>query len=187
MLEIFNPGKFILSFYSTEVNHVEKQKSFAITGLHLFPVAWGDKKLCQAPKMEKEGTSDLQQRGAAEHFFVSSSWVQHCLNLSSSPGLGADLCKLCCCSYLGHVAPGSSPGTDNKTHKKEKKKNKKVFRYLFYMQDRQTSKLWLGSVEFCLYELRRIFHEKEWRVAQRLVLQIKGGSWKLPWSGQEAR
>ena len=45
-------------------------------------------------------------------------------------GLAADLRQLCCCSYLGHVAPGSSPGTGKKTHKKKKinkTKNPKKF------------------------------------------------------------
>ena len=44
-------------------------------------------------------------------------------NIFLPGGLAADLRKLCCCSYLGHVAPGSSPGT-GKRHKNNKKNNK---------------------------------------------------------------
>ena len=71
MLEIFNPGKFILSFYSTEVKRFKTKiqiESIAIAGLLLFPFARGVKKLRPAAKVEKEGTSDLQQRGAVEPF-----------------------------------------------------------------------------------------------------------------------
>ena len=47
------------------------------------------------------------------------------LNLFLPGGLAADLRQLCCCGYLGHVAPGSSPGTGKKTQKQKKtKKNR---------------------------------------------------------------
>ena len=45
-----------------------RQNSIAVAGLLLFPFARGVKKLRPAAKVEKEGTSDLQQRGAAEPF-----------------------------------------------------------------------------------------------------------------------
>ena len=37
------------------------------------------------------------------------------LNLFLPGGLATDLRQLCCCSYLGHVAPGSSPGPEEKS------------------------------------------------------------------------
>ena len=52
-----------------------KANYFAIAGLCLVPFARGVKKLRPAPKVEKEGTSDLQQRGAAKPFSIISDIV----------------------------------------------------------------------------------------------------------------
>ena len=115
---------------------MHKRDDFAFPGLCIFPFTRGVEKLCSTPKVEKAGTSDLQQRGAtfyiaALYFFeISYGWAttkchqNPCITLLFHPGLGADLCKLCGCGYLGHVAPGSSPGTDKKKQKKKKKTNK---------------------------------------------------------------
>ena len=112
---------------------MHKRDDFAFPGLCIFPFTRGVEKLCSTPKVEKAGTSDLQQRGAtfyiaALYFFeISYGWAttkchqNPCINLLFHPGLGADLCKLCGCGYLGHVAPGSSPGTDKIKIKKQKK------------------------------------------------------------------
>ena len=55
------------------------------------------------------------------------------LNIILPGGLAADLRQLCCCSYLGHVAPGSSPGTGkrHKNNKKITKQRKWKYSYIF--------------------------------------------------------
>ena len=113
MLEIFNPGKFILSFYSTEVylflrsyKNVVRPNNLPLQDSVSFPL---HEELKSCTQLQKWKRNELQ---------ICNNEVP--LNLliidnSSSPGLGALLCKLCCYSYLGLVAPGSS-GTDIKLY-----------------------------------------------------------------------
>ena len=121
MLEIFNPGKFILSFYSTEVRMLKRRNPLPLQDSISIPLHEELKSCVLLQKWKREELQICNNEVLLNPF--SSYWT-----LSESfflPGLGALLCKLCCCSYLGHVAPGSSPGTDKKlTEEKLKKRIK---------------------------------------------------------------
>ena len=49
---------------------MHKRDDFAFPGLCIFPFTRGVEKLCSTPKVEKAGTSDLQQRGAT--FYIAA-------------------------------------------------------------------------------------------------------------------
>ena len=52
--------------------------------------------------------------------FESFAWMPIDFEPFFPGGLAADLRQLCGCSYLGHVAPGSSPGTEKRRKKQQK-------------------------------------------------------------------